>query len=100
MPYRARVSRIQRVGSRRAPAVGRRAGAMTWCNIPRLRDGQLVVHVIAYGRMAQGLSSSGRFTPLSFQGFRSALKLRADSIEMSDDFETLFEPLKKLLFME
>lgn len=45
---------------------------------------------------AQGFSSSARLTPLSFQGFRSALKLRVDSIEMSDDLETLAEPLKKL----
>ena len=41
-------------------------------------------------------SSSGRFTPLSFHGLRSALKLRADSMEISEDLETLLEPLKKL----
>lgn len=43
------------------------------------------------------VSSSGRFTPLSFQGFRSALKLRVDSIEIKDDFDTLLEPLKSVL---
>ena len=49
---------------------------------------------------AQGLSSSGRLTPLSFQGFRSALKLRVDSMEIRDDLETLFDPLKKRLLTE
>lgn len=49
------------------------------------------------GRLGQGASSSGKFTPLSFQGLRSALKLRVDSIEMSEDLDTLLEPLKKLV---
>lgn len=49
---------------------------------------------------AQGFSSSAKFTPLSFQGLRSALKLRVDSMEMSDDLETFAEPLKKLLVAE
>ena len=31
--------------SRRAPAVARRAGAVARCDVARLRDGQLVVHV-------------------------------------------------------
>lgn len=52
------------------------------------------------GRGAQGFSSSGKLTPLSFQGFRSALKLRVDSIEIRDDFDTLLEPLKKLLLAD
>jgi len=45
-------------------------------------------------REDQGFSSSGRLTPLSFQGFRSALKLLVDSMEMRDVFDTLLEPLK------
>jgi hypothetical protein len=46
------------------------------------------------------LSSSGRLTPLSFQGFLSALKLRVDSMEMSEDLDTLLDPLKKELLIE
>lgn len=70
------------------------------CRVAMMSFGRGMVNLLSkwwllMGR-AQGFSSSARFTPLSFQGFRSALKLRVDSIEMSDDLETLAEPLKKL----
>lgn len=47
-------------------------------------------------RVGQGVvSSSGKLTPLSFQGLRSALKLLVDSMEIKEDLETLFEPFLK-----
>jgi hypothetical protein len=41
------------------------------------------------------VSSSGKLTPLSFHGLRSALKLLVDSMEIKEDFDTLLEPFLK-----
>ena len=46
-------------------------------------------------QMLCALSSSLRFTPLSFHGLRSRLKLRVDSSEMREVLDTLAEPLNR-----